>query len=133
MWYKDGKYTANPNIPGVANAHDTHYRAAGWIPVEDHRPESIEPYEQLVLDTEATVDGVRHRHYKAERLSDNEIREILDAKLKAIDIEYNSDRSLREYVIANEVDFHTEAAERMQEAEDKAQIIRNEIEGLNND
>ena len=76
MWYKDGEYTANPQIPDVANAHRRHYLQAGWIPVEDHRPESVEPYERLVLDTEATVDGVRHRHYKAERRPDAEIEEM---------------------------------------------------------
>ena len=83
MWYKDGEYRANPNIPGVANAHDTHYRDAGWIPVEDHRPESIETYERLVLDTEETVDGVRHRHYKAEHRPDAEIRQMREARYVA--------------------------------------------------
>ena len=133
MYYKNGEYKTNPNNPGVANAHDTHYRAAGWIPVEDHRPESVEPYERLVLDNEYTEDGKRHREWVAERMPDSEIRDILTGKLDDIDTEYNSDRSWREYVIANEADFHTEAVERMREAEDKAQIIRNEIEGLNND
>ena len=82
MWYKDGVYTNSPNIPGVANAHDTHYRDAGWIPVEDHRPECL-PYQRLVLDTEETVDGVRHRHYRAEHLPDAEIRQMREARYGA--------------------------------------------------
>ena len=127
MWYKDNKYRANPNSPGVANAHDTHYRDAGWMPVEDHRPE-CQPYERLVLDTEYTEDGKRHREWVAERMPDSKIRDILTGKLDDIDTEYNSDRSWREYVIANDEKFHIKAVERMRDAEDEAQIIRNEIE-----
>ena len=82
MWYKDNKYRANPNIPGVANAHETHCRDAGWIPVEDHRPE-CEGYQRLVLDTEETVDGVRHRHYNAEHRPDAEIRQMREARYTA--------------------------------------------------
>ena len=79
MWYKDGEYKTNPNIPRVANAHDTHFIDAGWMPVEDHRPE-CEGYQRLVLDTEETVDGVRHRHYRAEHLPDAEIKRMREAR-----------------------------------------------------
>ena len=57
-------------------------------------------------------------------------RDRLQSQLDSIDARYHSDRSWREYVIANPDGFTPEAVERMQAAEDEAQPIRDELAEL---
>ena len=57
-------------------------------------------------------------------------RDRLQSQLDSIDARYHSDRSWREYVIANPDGFTPEAVERMQAAEDEAQPLRDELAEL---
>ena len=63
---------------------------------------------------------------QAEREAQAE-RDRLQSQIAAIDSRYHSDRSWREYVIANPDGFSPEAVERMQKAEDEAQPIRDKL------
>jgi hypothetical protein len=63
-------------------------------------------------------------------ITTEEIKAGIEIKLSMIDVEYNSDRSWREYVISNPEQFSAQAVSRMQEAEDKAQILRNELNNI---
>lgn len=51
-------------------------------------------------------------------------------KLERIDSKYHSDRSWREYVINNPAQFSTQAVDRMQQAENEAQLLRDELATL---
>ena len=57
-------------------------------------------------------------------------RDRLQSQLDSIDARYHSDRSWREYVIANPDGFTPEAVERMQAAEDEAQPLRDKLKEL---
>ncbi len=48
-------------------------------------------------------------------------------ELDTIDNNYNSDRTWREYVLANTDLFSTEGVQRIQTAEDKAQAVRDQL------
>ena len=93
-------------------AHWTH------IPVTSEQPS---PYHVPVIE-----DG---EHTGWEEDADAK-RDRLQSQLDSIDARYHSDRSWREYVIANPDGFTTEAVERMQAAEDEAQPIRDELAEL---
>jgi hypothetical protein len=57
-------------------------------------------------------------------------RQKIFTQLDEIDKEYHSDRSWREFVIANPEQFSAQAVSRMQEAEDKASTLRNRLNSM---
>ena len=57
-------------------------------------------------------------------------RDRLQSQLDSIDARYHSDRSWREYVIANPDGFAPDAVDRMQAAEDEAAPLRDELAAL---
>jgi hypothetical protein len=63
-------------------------------------------------------------------ITTEEIKAGIELKLSMIDVEYNSDRSWREYVISNPEQFSAQAVARMQEADEKAQVLRNELNNI---
>jgi hypothetical protein len=60
-------------------------------------------------------------------ITTEEVKSGTQLKLSLIDKEYNSDRSWREYVINNSEQFSAQAVARIQEAEDKAQALRQQL------
>jgi hypothetical protein len=60
-------------------------------------------------------------------ITTEEVKAGVQSKLSLIDKEYNSDRSWREYVISNPEQFSAQVVARMQEAEDKAEELRQKL------
>lgn len=64
---------------------------------------------------------------KAKEVETEEKKAKVQAELDKIDKVYSSDRSWREYVVNNPNQFSTQAVARMQEAEDKAEALRQKL------
>lgn len=63
-------------------------------------------------------------------LKDEQRKQEILQELEAIDAQYHSDRSWREYVLANSNQFDDKAVNRMQNAEDRAETLRQEYRKL---
>lgn len=111
---KDNKFTGTL-YEELTQAHIDHANQYGltFAKIEHELERDEETFEMLSIPTEEEIEEGRIA--------------VIQFKLAEIDKEYKSDRSWREYVIANPNPFSEQAVARMQEAEEKANVLRQEI------